>query len=858
MGGLAGHLQHVYEDIGLTFRELKDILRDASTGRLESVTEKLDGQNIFFGYRDGSLRFARNLGDLRRGGMTKAEVDRKWLDKPSVQAAFSQAYDVLSSAVERTLSVDERVELFGVGGENWYSAEILSVENPNIIVYGQNVISPHLFGVKKFNATSGHLEDPDGENVLFRKLLDVAAKLDAEMSEQSWKLAAPVIYPLVKLGSKQPLKDAIESLDAIMAEVGLGDQNKVSDYIKAKLGWYLKPYGIDGSIADELGKRMTGDEDKVAKINSLKKYAADEEQYVRIVALDRNKKKIFKTIAKPIEDVITKFASELLEGSKSLLVKDHSSAAQQMRNELSVAIEKIKTSPDAMAALGDHMARLQNIDRLTSTIEGVVFRRNGKSYKFTGQFAPINQLVGALRYGGRGYDDEEGFVLRRNPSASQSITIFPGAFKPYHKGHDRVVRLASMQSDKVLLIVSDGDREKSGELPVLGQTMKEVWQKYIIPTLPANVRVEFADNPVSKAYESLRALDDQTNPSHQVNMLAGDEDIGRFRHEALAIEAPGLASKSLINIASVPRFGGVSGTDMRSFLALGDSGKFINGLPHDVARSFGGEIFSMLRKSGLKRLKDIQQQNTTTAKKPRLTEVFTEKDKKTMGTPTTTKQQQPKATNNNVKLGMKDLAKLVKESLKESLSEMSGGSSGDAADAGAHAKLMDFLHNALYRDETFDVFQFIQIVQPLLPQGGAALHTLKRAAEGVLQKHREDPKREPRVLELDDMRLQQFRKLVDAVYKPLVQAEKDERYRSGQSGQSAPPATPSGAGSMNSTVKEDVGAAMADDAAVADQEMVMEAIAAAYKAGLSKGREQATKQLQELAAKKNSQHSAKR
>lgn len=749
MGGLAGHLQHVYEDIGLTFGELKDILRDASTGRLESVTEKLDGQNIFFGYKDGSLRFARNLGDLRRGGMTKAEVDRKWLDKPSVQAAFSQAYDVLSHAVERALSADERVALFGAGGENWYSAEILSIENPNIIVYGQNVISPHLFGVKKFNAASGHLEDHEDENALFQKLIGVAAKLDAEMSEQSWKLAAPVIYPLVKLGSKQPLKEAVESLDAIMAEVGLGDQNKVSEYIKTKLGWYLKPYGIDGSIADELGKRMTGDEDKVAKINSLKKYAADEEQYVRIVALDRNKKKIFKTIAKPIEDVITKFASELLEGSKSLLVKDHSSSAQQMRNELSVAIEKIKTSPDAMAALGDHIARLQSADRLTSTIEGVVFRRNGKSYKFTGQFAPINQLVGALRYGGRGYDDEEGFVLRRNHSASQTVTIFPGAFKPYHKGHDRVVRLASMQSDKVLLIVSGGDREKPGELPVLGQTMKEVWQKYIIPTLPANVHVEFADNPVSRAYESLRNLEKE-NPSQQVNMLAGDEDIGRFRQEALAIEAPELASKGLINIMPVPRFGGVSGTDMRSFLALGDRSKFINGLPDEIAKSFGGEIFNMLRKDGLKRIKDVQQQKAITGKKA-LAEVLSDV---TMGTTTSTKQQQ-KAPQATVKLGMKDLAKLVKESLKESLSEMSGGSSsGDAVTAG----------------------------------------------------------------------------------------------------QSAPPATPSAAGSAG-PMKEEAPMPSTD---AGSEEMVMEAIAAAYKAGLKKGREQATKQLQELAAKKNSQQSAKR
>lgn len=737
MGGLAGHLQHVYEDIGLTFGELKEILRDASTGRLESATEKLDGQNIFFGYRDGSLRFARNLGDLRRGGMVKDEVDKKWLDKPSVQAAFTQAYDVLSKAVLSGMSEDERREVFGDRGEYWFSAEILSVANPNIIVYGQNVISPHLFGARKFNETTGHLEDQHNDAV-FEKLLGIAAKLDAEMVEANWRLSAPVIYPLVKLGSQQPLKEALASIDQIMAGVpGLTDQNTVGDFIKAKLSYYVKPYGIGGDVVDQLGKRMTDDSDKVARINQLRKMASDEEQYIRIVALDRNKRKIFKAITKPIEDVITKFASELLEGSKSMLVVDQSAAADRIRSELSIAIEKIKASPDALAVLGDQLSKLQGADRITSTLEGIVFRRNGRSYKFTGQFAPINQLIGALRYGGRGYDDEEGFVLRRRPNADLSVTIFPGAFKPFHKGHDRVVRLASLQSDKVYLIVSDGDREKPGEVPILAATMQQIWNRFIRPALPANVSVEFADNPVSKAYESLKGFD-ESGRNVQVNLLAGDEDIGRFRPESVAAEAPRLQALGLVDVLSVPRFGGVSGTDMRSFIALGDKVKFINGLPDAIA-THGGEIFDLLRAEGLRRVKELvaqqQQKVATKGKKPVLEVLNQEEEKKnktTMATETNNKKPQS-AKQANVKMNMKDLAKLVKESLKESIAEMSGAS-GDAVTAG----------------------------------------------------------------------------------------------------QSAPPATPSAAGSAG-PVKEEASMPPMDSGS---EEMVMEAIAAAYKAGMKKGREQ--------------------
>lgn len=752
MGGLAGHLQHVYEDIGLTFSELKSILTDASTGRLESVTEKLDGQNIFFGYRQGSLRFARNLGDLRRGGMAKEEVDRKWMDKSSVQAAFSQAYDVLSKAVEVGLTSDEKVGVFGNGGEYWHSAEILAVANPNIIVYGQNVISPHKFGARKFNEATGRLEDTH-DDLVFEKLLGLAQKVDAEMAEAGWKFSAPVVYPLVKLGTKQPLKEALASLDQIMQGAGMTDDDTIGNYIKVKLGGYLKPYGIDGTITDELGKRLTGDDDRTIKINSLRKYAADEEQYIRIVALDRNKKKIFKSITQPIESVITKFATDLLEGSRSMLVVDHSAAAAKIRSELKLAVEKIRSSPDALVALGDQLNKLQSADRITSTIEGIVFRRNGKSYKFTGQFAPINQLIGALKYGGRGYDDEEGFVLRRKPNADSAVTIFPGAFKPYQRGHDRVVRLAAMQSDKVILLVSDGDREKPGEIPILGATMRSIWERYILRTLPANVSVEFVDNPVTMAYQKLNELD-QSGHNIQVNLLAGDEDIGRFRSESVALDAPRLAREDLIAIVSVPRFGNVSGTDMRSFIAIGDTEKFITGLPDDV-QAHGREIFDMVRAAGLNRVKEMHRQpaiKPTPTKTKRVTEVITSEERTaTDNTMATNKKPQPQQASGNVKLNMKDLAKLVKESLKESLSEMSGAS-GDAVTAG----------------------------------------------------------------------------------------------------QSAPPATPSAAGSAGS-VKEEA-AATAD---TGSEEMVMEAIAAAYKAGLKKGREQATKQLLELAAKNNS-HSAKR
>ena len=46
MGGVAGHMDHLYDDRDLTFAGMKEILSVASEGNL-SYEEKVDGQNIF-------------------------------------------------------------------------------------------------------------------------------------------------------------------------------------------------------------------------------------------------------------------------------------------------------------------------------------------------------------------------------------------------------------------------------------------------------------------------------------------------------------------------------------------------------------------------------------------------------------------------------------------------------------------------------------------------------------------------------------------------------------------------------------------------------------------------------------------
>lgn len=599
-GGLAGHLQHLYENTSLTFGELKAVLSDAAAGRLEHVSEKLDGQNIFFGFDPTAkvTKFARNKGDIKRGGMARDEVSRKWLDKPAVQNAFLGAYDVIHHAIS-SLTNEQQSVVFGEQGDVWYSAEILSTDNPNVINYDQNVISPHAFGAHRFDAVTGSSDESFDSEAALGNLKQVVNQLQTKAAEKGWKFIAPQIYPLVRMNKQLPLKTALGSIDAILAESGLTDNNTIGDFIKVKLTSFMDRYGIPSGVADLLGKRMLDAPDKPARISSLRALLPTEADYVKVVALDRNKAKIFKSIVKPIELLISEFATELLAEAQSLIAVNPGKAIQSMRREVQAAIDKIKTNPSSLEFLESQLEKLRGVDKITSSMEGIVFRFKGQSYKFTGQFAPINQLIGALRYGGRGFDDEEGFVLGGGnaPEGDSKVAIFPGAFKPYHRGHDRVIRLAAAQVEKLYLLISTGDRIKPGEVPLLGSTMQEVWQRYILQTLPSNVEASFVENPVTAAFVKLHEID-ASGQNVNVYMIAGEEDVGRFSQAGLSQEAPRLTAQGMVTVAAVPRFGNVSGTDMRSFIAINDKEQFRGGLPKEL-NAVSDQIFDIIYNSGM-------------------------------------------------------------------------------------------------------------------------------------------------------------------------------------------------------------------------------------------------------------------
>ena len=93
MGGIAGHLMHLYDNRELTANEIVRIFKSASQGELVG-TEKTDGFNIYLGFQDGQARAARNKGDAAKGGMTLEDLaKREFQGGPEVRQTYLNAFN---------------------------------------------------------------------------------------------------------------------------------------------------------------------------------------------------------------------------------------------------------------------------------------------------------------------------------------------------------------------------------------------------------------------------------------------------------------------------------------------------------------------------------------------------------------------------------------------------------------------------------------------------------------------------------------------------------------------------------------------------------------------------------------------
>jgi hypothetical protein len=142
------------------------------------------------------------------------------------------------------------------------------------------------------------------------------------------------------------------------------------------------------------------------------------------------------------------------------------------------------------------------------------------------------------------------------------IAIYPGAFKPPHKGHFQVVKLLIDRDDISEVVVAVSSKERGGVS--LEQSLK-VWELYT-NVLGPKVKVIPAEG--SPVYYTLSAI--KNNPDQEFVVVFGKEESSRFAS---------LAGNPKVEVFDAGNFENISATDFRDAIRSRDVKQVIKFLP---------------------------------------------------------------------------------------------------------------------------------------------------------------------------------------------------------------------------------------------------------------------------------------
>jgi hypothetical protein len=407
-GGAYGHMNHPFDDNNLTFSDLRNIIILGIGGKLDredKVSEKLDGQNLMVCWVDGKLRAARNKGHLKNRGRTSLSakgIASKFAGRGNIKTAFTGAMNDLEKAIG-SLSNAQKTKVFG-NGTKWMNLEVIYPKTTNIIDYDVAEIIFH-----------GTIEyDKSGRQIGYSKesarMLEGMIRQVNQNIQKRFKIGRPNFLKVPKSQDFGKLKNKfLGDLKKLQSQYALKDSDSLGAYHEAFWKEYVfnatKQFKVNLK-SDQFVKlvRRWAYSDKSYKVPQMRKDFEGNEKFLQWV-LDTDKKnhnQMLKDNIKPFEILFFKVGAEILKNIQGFLAVSPDRAVQKIRQDVISAMNDLK-KPDNIQKLEKLKSQIEKLEAIggASAIvpsEGLVFKYKGNLYKFTGAFAPINQIVGSLKF----------------------------------------------------------------------------------------------------------------------------------------------------------------------------------------------------------------------------------------------------------------------------------------------------------------------------------------------------------------------------------------------------------------------------------------------------------------------------
>jgi len=397
-GGAYGHMNHPFDiEMNLTFGDLKQIVVRALNGDLELAREKTDGQALAISWVNGRLVAARNKSHTKNkgeGAMTVGQVAKQFAGRGSLTDAYTFAMNDLSQAISG-LSEPQRKKIFK-DGACFMNLEVIYPQNANVIPYGQPLLVFH--GTFEYNKEGEII----GENQSAASILAGMIKQVNKHVQDTYTIQGPPMQSLPKSENLSKLQGKyISMINRLQNEFKLSDSDGVADYHQAWWTDFVEKGAKKLDIGSKIGlvKRWAFG-DKSMRINQIQ----DDKIKAWADKTDKqDQQKIMKNNIMKFEEIFLGVGADVLEFMESVLTANPSNATKQLRNELGNAIKQIKASgnPQKIDKLKIELQRLNTLGGFDKIVpnEGIVFVYGGNTYKLTGAFAPLNQILGIFKYG---------------------------------------------------------------------------------------------------------------------------------------------------------------------------------------------------------------------------------------------------------------------------------------------------------------------------------------------------------------------------------------------------------------------------------------------------------------------------
>jgi hypothetical protein len=410
-GGAAGHMTHPYEDYDMSFKDMESMIDAALSGKVEFAQEKLDGQNLMVTYKDGQVRAARNKGHLKNAGetsLTLKQVEDMFANRGPIQTAFTEAMRDMETAINR-LTPQQKQEFFG-NGSKFVNFEVLYPETANVVPYGAAQLRLH--NITEYDE-SGNVVDTNTDLV---KQLDNAIRQVEAQNQKTYEIRVtdPITLNKTKDYEKQK-EELIRAVREIKSKFNLKDSDTLSTYLQRWWERFLKAsakaygYEITPQNIEQLTNRWAFS-DKSTNIKAVRDAITNEDFKNWVLSFDKSDYATQKKIAiKPFENLFLKLGVNVLKNISQLVSLNPDQSVRQMRKDLDNAIAQIKqaaTTKDmsdddaSLKFLKRELERLKDLGGFDAIVplEGIVFKYGGKLYKLTGAFAPINQIIGYIKF----------------------------------------------------------------------------------------------------------------------------------------------------------------------------------------------------------------------------------------------------------------------------------------------------------------------------------------------------------------------------------------------------------------------------------------------------------------------------